>query len=38
MKSNSPLWRRIGPLVLLWFAAPFPLYLWAVIALTLGLK
>lgn len=38
MKPNSRLSNRIGPLVLLWVAAPFPLYLWALIALTLGLK
>ncbi len=38
MKHRLPLWRRIGPILLLWVAAPLPLYIWAGISLALGLK
>ena len=38
MRNDLPLWRRFGPVLLLWIAAPFPLYLWAGIALACGLR
>jgi len=38
MKHRLVLWRRFGPILLLWVAAPLPLYIWAGISLTLGLK